>query len=82
MKKIMITAFFTMCYMLFLTRTALAYIDPSATAPIIQVIAGFLIAAGAALGIFWKKIKNAITKNKYKKIEKDLEKKAAKRDER
>lgn len=66
--------------MLLLSRTAFAYIDPSATAPIIQVVAGVLIAAGAAIGIFWKKIRNAFNKKRYENIEKNIEKRAAQRD--
>ncbi len=82
MKRIIPIAYFTLCLMLLLSRTAFAYIDPSATAPIIQVVGGVLIAAGATIAIFWKKIKNAFNKNKYKSIEKNIEKKAAKRGER
>lgn len=82
MKKIMPIAYFTICTMLLLSRTAFAYIDPSASSVIIQVVAGVLIAAGAAIGIFWKKIKNAFNKKKYQNIEKNIEKKAAKRDVR
>ncbi len=80
MKKIIPVAYFTICTMLLLTRTSFAYIDPSATAPIIQVVAGVLIAVGATIGIFWKKIKNAFNKKKYKNIEKNIEKKASQRD--
>lgn len=82
MKRILPFAYFMICTMLLLSRTAFAYIDPSATAPIIQVVAGVLIAAGAALAIFWSKIKNAFNKKKYQNIEKNIEKKAAQRKEK
>ncbi len=82
MKRVTPIIYFTVCIMLLLARTAFAYIDPSVTAPIIQVVAGVLIAAGAAVGIFWKKIKNAFKKKKYENIEKNIKKQAAQRNEK
>lgn len=72
-------AYFLLTSVMLSTVAHAAYVDPSVTAPIIQVLAGVVIAAGAAIGIFWKKIKNAFTKKKYQNIEKNIEKKAAQR---
>ncbi len=64
MKKILtFMAFFALAMMMFLVN-ALAYIDPSAMTFIIQLIAGVAIAAGAAFGFYWRKIKRAVKKKK------------------
>lgn len=46
----------------FFSMTASAYIDPSAMTYIVQVIVGIIIAGGAALGYYFKKIKRTIKK--------------------
>lgn len=45
------------------------YIDPSATTYILQVVLGAVIAGGAAIGVYWHKIKLFFKnrKNKNKK---------------
>ena len=50
--------------MILFSVTAFAYIDPSAMTYIIQIIAGVVIAAGAAFGFYWRKIKRAFSKRK------------------
>lgn len=47
-----------------LTTYAGAYLDPSTMTYLIQIIAGVLIAAGAAAGVVWHKLKRAVKKNK------------------
>ena len=42
--------------MLFWGITAKAYIDPSVVTYLIQALAGVMVAVGAAVGIFWRKI--------------------------
>ena len=37
--------------------TAAAYIDPSGVTYIIQAVAGVVIAGGAAIAIYWRKIR-------------------------
>ncbi|MCQ2455815.1 MAG: hypothetical protein MJ096_00500 [Clostridia bacterium] len=64
MKKILSFLFFFVCAMIMCTTYAMAYLDPSAMTYIIQVIAGVVIAAGAALGFYWRRIKRAISKKK------------------
>lgn len=38
------------------------YIDPASTSLIIQIAAGVAISVGAALGIYWGKVKRAVKK--------------------
>jgi hypothetical protein len=52
--------------MLFSIQAA-AYLDPSAMTYVIQVIAGVVIASGAALIIYWRKIKLFFKKRKMNK---------------
>ena len=72
MKKIITFLFFFVLSLLACMTTALAYIDPSAMTFLIQVIAGVVIAAGAALGFYFRRIKRAI-KNRGKKNEDEEE---------
>lgn len=39
-----------------LSALSVIYIDPAMTSYIIQIIAGVVVACGAAVGIFWNKI--------------------------
>ena len=68
MKKITLklakfTYFFTACFVM-LSIHAHAYIDPSAMTYLIQIIAGVVIACGAAFGFYWRKLKRALRKKK------------------
>lgn len=69
--------FFSAFSMLF-SMTAFAYIDPATTSYLIQIVAGVVIAAGATVGIFWKKIKMSFRKKKMEHLEQSLKKKAEK----
>ena len=42
----------------------MAYLDPSSTTLIIQIVAGVVITVGTVLGIYWRKMKNAVKKKK------------------
>lgn len=69
MKKIFaFLAFFALAMVMFI-QTAFAYIDPSAMTFIIQIIAGVVIAAGAAVGFYWRRLKRAVSKRKHKNDE-------------
>jgi hypothetical protein len=68
MKKILKFTYFFIFAMLFCTRYAYAYLDPSALTYMVQIIAGVFIAGGAAIGIFWSRLKRKV---KGKKIEED-----------
>ena len=60
-----------------LSETALAYIDPSVMTYAIQAVAGIVIAEGAFIGIYFRKIKKnvqnklGIDENKNKEVESD-----------
>lgn len=60
-----------------LSETALAYIDPSVMTYAIQAVAGIVIAVGAFIGIYFRKIKKnvqnklGIDENKNKEVESD-----------
>ena len=54
-----------------------AYIDPSVMTYIIQAVAGIIIAAGAVVGIYWRKARKkvndtlGIDENRNKEVESD-----------
>lgn len=71
MKKLLVFLAFFALSMVLCMSTALAYIDPSAMTFLFQVIAGVVIAAGAALGFYWRRIKRALFKRKNKEEDED-----------
>jgi len=73
MKKLLAFIAFFVLSMLMCMSTALAYIDPSAMTYIIQIVAGVVIAAGAALGFYWRRIKRALSKRKNKEEDEEYE---------
>lgn len=68
--------------MINLSAISLIYIDPAMTSYVIQIIAGVVVACGAALGIFWNKITRFFRNKKNAKEGKPLEtpKKSPKKD--
>lgn len=62
-KLLAFAAFFILATVMFI-QNAFAYIDPSAMTFIIQIIAGVVIAAGAAFGFYWRKFRRAVTRKK------------------
>lgn len=64
MKKILTYLYFASFAVLLLEVRASAYLDPSTTTYLIQIIAGVFIALGATAGIVWHKLKRAVRKNK------------------
>lgn len=70
--------YFFLAFSMMFSMTALAYIDPATTSYLIQIVAGVVIAAGATVGIFWKKIKMSFRKKKMERLEQSLKKKAEK----
>ena len=71
MKKIFAFLAFFILAMIMFVQTAFAYIDPSAMTFIIQIIAGVVIAAGAAVGFYWRRLKLAVSKRKHKDEDED-----------
>ena len=78
MKKTIALMYFTLCFLLFMTPTASAYIDPSVMTYAIQAIAGVAIAIGAVVGIYWRKAKKkvqnklGIDENAKKEVEEEV----------
>lgn len=48
------------CFSVMLAPTASAYLDPSVTTYTIQVVAGVIVAAGAVIGVYWRKAKRKV----------------------
>lgn len=75
--KIGILSVYTLLVVIMLSDTALAYIDPSVMTYAIQAVAGIVIAVGAFIGIYFRKIKKnvqnklGIDENKNKEVESD-----------
>ena len=78
MKRTMAIAYFTLCFLLFTTHTACAYLDPSVMTYTIQAVAGVAVAIGAVVGIYWRKAKKkmqdklGIDENAKKEVEEDI----------
>lgn len=75
--KIGILTVYTLLVIIMLSETALAYIDPSVMTYAIQAVAGIVIAVGAFICIYFRKIKKnvqnklGIDENKNKEVESD-----------
>ena len=78
MKKYLCYAYVMGCMMMVMTVNASAYLDPSVMTYTIQVVAGVLIAVGAAVGVYWRKAKKkiqnklGIDENAKKEVEEDI----------
>lgn len=66
MKMRIATAYYTLCFVMFGTLESLAYLDPSTSTYVIQIVAGGLIAGATAIGIFSHKLKKSISGKKNK----------------
>ncbi|MCL2053273.1 MAG: hypothetical protein FWG90_02375 [Oscillospiraceae bacterium] len=79
MNKKLSLVYFSFWAAMLMTVDAHAYVDPTTTAMLIQIIAGIAISLGIAFGIFRQKIimffKNLKVKSLEKKISKEKEKK-------
>lgn len=77
MKKLR-TLLYVVCMGAILTVPAFAYVDPSVTTFAFQAIAAVVIAAGAVIGVVWRKAKKKaaqvlnIDENAGKVVEEDL----------
>lgn len=79
MKKVLkvsaMGAFTVICGMLLFGRDASAYIDPSVMTYVIQAVAGVVVAVGAAVGIYFRRVKKklndtlGIDENQNKEVE-------------
>ena len=77
MKHVLTMIYFSICFTFLFMRPVHAYIDPSVMTYAIQAIAGIVIAIGAFVGIYFRKIKKNVTnklgidENKNKEVESD-----------
>lgn len=62
--KLLSLLVFSILTMLLFSVTTFAYIDPSAMTYLIQIVAGVAIAATAAFGFYWRRIKRFFSKRK------------------
>lgn len=78
MKKYLCYVYVTGCMMMAMTTSASAYLDPSVMTYTIQVVAGVLVAAGAVVGVAWRRAKKkiqdklGIDENTRKEVEDDI----------
>ena len=68
--------YFVLCFLFFISTSALAYIDPASTSYIVQIVAGIFIAGGATIGIYWQKIKLFFQKRKVERLQTKIQKEA------
>ncbi len=72
------TLFYILCMGVILTVPAFAYVDPSVTTFAFQAIAAVVVAAGAVIGVVWRKAKKKaaqvlnIDENAGKVVEEDF----------
>lgn len=72
--------FFFIVATIMFSSTAYAYLDPAATSYLVQIVAAVVIACGAVVGVFWKKIRMFFRNMKMKNLEKKLTREADKRE--
>ena len=74
---LLITVFFIIAFLLLFSINVRAYIDPSVMTYTIQAIAGIIIAIGAFIGMYFRKMKKKVNEklgvdeNKNKEVETD-----------
>jgi len=71
--KILTSAYFSFWASMLFVRDANAYIDPSTTAMLTQIIAGIFISLGLTIGIFRRKIIMFFQKIHVKILQKKIE---------
>lgn len=58
--KITAILYLFLCFTLLFSTSASAYIDPSVTTYMIQIIAGVAIAIGAVVTVYWRKARKKV----------------------
>lgn len=67
-----------LCFSVILSTSVSAYLDPSVMTYAIQIVAGIVVAAGAVIGIWWRRAKKkvqdklGIDENAKKEVEDDI----------
>jgi len=69
MKKLLWFSLNLICFLVIMTSTCYAYIDPATTSYVIQIVAGIIIAGGTTAGILWNKFRRKIKEKKMDNIE-------------
>ena len=69
MKKAFLFLFFFIATMIACITYAFAYIDPSSVTYIIQIAAGAVVAVGAGIGFYWKRIRRFIRRKRKEREE-------------
>lgn len=67
MSRILKVSYFALGFLFLMSKSAQAYIDPATTSYVVQIIAGLVLAGGAAIGIYWHKIRRFFKNRKKKK---------------
>lgn len=79
MKRFLRCVYFALCLSVALSTFASAYLDPSVMTYTIQVVAGVAVAAGAVVGILWRRAKKkvqdklGIDENAKKEVEEEID---------
>lgn len=79
MKRFLRCVYFALCLSIALSTFASAYLDPSVMTYTIQVVAGVAVAAGAVVGVLWRRAKKkvqdklGIDENAKKEVEEEID---------
>ena len=79
MRRYVEKSFLCVAFIVMLSSTAYAYVDPSVMTYTIQVVAGIVVAVGAVIGVYWRRAKKkiqdklGIDENAKKEVEDDVE---------
>lgn len=71
---------YSLCFAMCLTLDAHAYIDPATTTYVFQAIAGVLIACGATVLVYWRKIQFWFKAKKAERIRAQRDKQSGRKD--
>jgi len=75
--RVLVVLLFVSSFMVLFSDNVNAYIDPSVMTYAIQIVAGIVIAVGAFLGVYFRKIRKKVSnklgidENKNKEVESD-----------
>ena len=79
MKRFLRCVYFALCLSIALSTFASAYLDPSVMTYTVQVVAGVAVAAGAVVGVLWRRAKKkvqdklGIDENAKKEVEEEID---------
>lgn len=77
LKKILKYCYFGVFIALLMSMQAFAYLDASAVTYVVYILAGVAIAGGAAISVYWSKIKRWFRRRKKRAAAKKLAKQKA-----